>query len=99
MARADLQNVLPSLGHPKEYALVTAVLKFSDVVERVADLLLPHLICEFLYDLAEKFNDFYRDCHVVGDPLQNQRLVICEGVAVTMKKAMYLLGITPIDKI
>jgi hypothetical protein len=24
------------------------------VVERVADFLLPHLICEFLYDTAEK---------------------------------------------
>ncbi|KAJ1492832.1 tRNA synthetases class I (R)-domain-containing protein [Baffinella frigidus] len=96
---AELKGVQPSLGHPKEYALVTAVLKFADVIERVADQLLPHLICEFLYDVAEKFSEFYRDCHVVGDPLQNQRLVICEGVAVTMKKAMFLLGITPIDKI
>ena len=99
VAPAELKGVQPSLAHPKEYALVTAVLKFADVVERVADQLLPHLICEFLYDVAEKFSEFYRDCHVVGDPLQNQRLVICEGVAVTMKKAMFLLGITPIDKI
>ena len=34
---AELKGVMPSISHPKEYALVTAVLKFADVVERVAD--------------------------------------------------------------
>uniref|UniRef100_A0A7S4JEK2 arginine--tRNA ligase n=1 Tax=Guillardia theta TaxID=55529 RepID=A0A7S4JEK2_GUITH len=95
----DLANVLPSVQHPKEYQLVLHILKFPEVVERVADTLLPHLICEFLYDTAEKFNDFYRDCHVIGDPLQSQRLVICEVVAAVMKKGMSLLGITPLEKI
>jgi len=97
--KGDLATVLPSVTHPKEYALCMHVLKFPEVVERVADFLLPHLICEFLYDTAERFNEFYRECHVVGDPLQNQRLVICEGVAAVMKKGMFLLGITPLDKI
>eukprot|EP00960_Hanusia_phi_P065206 766024-Hanusia_phi.AAC.3 len=95
----DLANVLPSVQHPKEYQLVLHILKFPEVVERVADTLLPHLICEFLYDTAEKFNDFYRDCHVIGDPLQSQRLVICEVVATVMRKGMSLLGITPLEKI
>ena len=36
----------------------------GQVVERVADQLLPHLLCEFLYEAAERFNDFYRDCKV-----------------------------------
>jgi len=97
--KGDLATLLPSVTHPKEYALCMHVLKFPEVVERVADFLLPHLICEFLYDTAERFNEFYRECHVVGDPLQNQRLVICEGVAAVMKKGMFLLGITPLDKI
>lgn len=56
-------------------------------------------ICEFLYETAEKFNEFYRECMVVGDPLQNQRLVICEGVAEVMRKAFSILGITPVDKL
>ena len=35
---------------------------------------MPHLICEFLYDTAEKFNEFYRECKVVGDPqVQRER--------------------------
>ena len=54
---------------------------------------------QFLYDAAEKFNEFYRECHVVGDAQQNQRLVICEGTAAVMKKGMFLLGITPLNKI
>ena len=29
------------------------------------------------YDTAEKFNEFYRECHVVGDPLQ-----VCTDAAV-----------------
>mmetsp|Transcript_8479 Transcript_8479/g.19993 ORF Transcript_8479/g.19993 Transcript_8479/m.19993 type:complete len:625 (-) Transcript_8479:153-2027(-) len=95
----DLAGVLPSVDHPKEYQLVLHVLKFPEVLERVMDGLLPHLMCEFLYQTAELFNDFYRDCKVVGDPLQNNRLVVCEGVAAVMKHGMFLLGITPLEKI
>jgi len=97
--KGDLASILPSVTHAKEYALCMHILKFPEIVERVADWLLPHLICEFLYDAAEKFNEFYRECHVVGDAQQNQRLVICEGTAAVMKKGMYLLGITPLNKI
>ena len=35
----------------------------------------------------------------VGDAREKERLVICEGVAAVMKKGMFLLGITPLDKI
>jgi len=99
VSQAELLSSLPSVSHAKEYQLVLHVLKFPEVLERVMDGLLPHLMCEFLYETAEKFNDFYRDCKVVGDPLQNQRLVICEGVAAVMKAGMHLLGITPLEKI
>jgi arginyl-tRNA synthetase len=30
---------------------------------------------------------------------QNPRLVLCEATAVVMKKGMFLLGITPLEKI
>jgi len=99
VAPEDLKGVLPSVSHPKELALVLHILRFPEVMERVTDLLLPHLICDFLYETAEKFNEFYKDCKVIGDPLQNNRLVICETVALVMHKALSLLGITPLEKI
>jgi arginyl-tRNA synthetase len=80
-------------------ALVLHILKFPEVLERVLDRLEPHAICDFLYETAEKFNDFYRDCKVQGDPDMMGRLVICQVVAKVMHKALWILGITPLEKI
>lgn len=69
------------------------------MLERVLDRLEPHLVCDYLYETAEKFNEFYRECKVVGDANQAGRLVICEVTAVVMHKALWILGITPLEKI
>eukprot|EP00955_Chlamydomonas_euryale_P107353 365760-Chlamydomonas_euryale.AAC.6 len=56
-------------------------------------------LCDYLYELSEKFNSFYVECKVLGSPEEDSRLVLVEATAVVMRQCFYLLGITPLYKI
>ena len=58
-------------------------------------------ITDYLYELTNVFGKCYNDAEwkVVGTPLQNSRLLLCEATAATLKKGLDLLGIKTVDKI
>lgn len=53
-----------------EVALAKQLLAFHDTLESVVENLMPHHLCEYLYNTSSLFSDFFRDCKVVGDPKQ-----------------------------
>lgn len=87
-----------SLEHPSEVELGLHLLRFSEVLQVVEDELLPNLLTDFLYTLAQKFNAFFRDCRVEGALEQNRRLLLCEAVARTMQKGLEILGIQTVER-
>lgn len=87
------------LDQAEERALGLHLLQFSEVVEEALLNLLPNVLCEYLYNLSEKFSTFYQHCKVNGSPEETSRLLLCEATAIVMRKCFYLLGITPIYKI
>jgi len=93
-----LKNHTIKLNHPSEISLGFHLLRFSEVLEQVAQDLLPHRLCDYLYEMAEKFNAFFRDCRVEGEKEQNSRLLLCEAVGKTLKQGLYLLGIKTVDR-
>ncbi|MEW6279436.1 MAG: arginine--tRNA ligase, partial [Candidatus Eremiobacterota bacterium] len=54
-----------SLREPAERNLALTLLRLGDVLDKVAEALTPHVLCEYLYDLARAFNTFYHDCPVL----------------------------------
>nr|GEZ11368.1 arginine--tRNA ligase, chloroplastic/mitochondrial [Tanacetum cinerariifolium] len=58
---------------------------------------LPHFLCEYLYDLSKNFNRFCDESSVceVGSVLEDAELLLCEATRVVMEKGFQLLGITP----
>lgn len=98
----DIENVQKSskidLQHPSEVALGLYVLQFEDVLRQFENDLLPNVLTEYLYGLAEKFNAFFRDCRVEGSPEQNSRLLLCESVARTLKLGLAILGVKTVEK-
>ena len=70
--------------------------------QKQCDNLMPHNITDYLFQLVSCFNDCYNnrtEWKVVGHPLQNSRLQLCEATAVTLKKGLELIGIVTVDKI
>ena len=93
-----LKGVEIALEHPSEIALGVHLTQFGETLKTTARDLLPNRLTDYLYGLAEKFNAFFRDCRVEGSPEQNQRLILCEAVAQTMKKGLDILGVKTVDK-
>jgi len=98
----DMQELykssLISLEHPSEVSLGLHLLRFSDVLEQMAQDLLPNYLTDYLYMLAQKFNQFFRDCRVQGDARQNERLLLCELAARTLEQGLSILGLKTLDR-
>jgi arginyl-tRNA synthetase len=87
-----------SLKHDSEVDLALQLARFHETLEVFAKELYPHVMTEYLYQLAQKFNIFFRDCKVVGSEEQNERLLLCECVANVMEKGLYLLGLKTVER-
>ena len=62
--------------------------------------LLPNRLCEYLYELSEKFNKFFESCPVLKseEPLRTSRLLLCDVTARTLKLGLSLLGISVLER-
>jgi len=81
-----------------ERSLLRKITEYSEVVEKATLELMPHHICTYLYELAQRFNSFYEHNRVIGDVREVQRLTLVGHYADTLKHGLTLLGITAPDK-
>jgi len=72
--------------------------RFGEVLDAVSRDLVPNRLCEYLYELAEKFHAFFRDCRVEGDPQEESRLMLCEATARILEKGLNLLGLKTLER-
>ena len=83
------------LTEPAERALALALLDFGDVVVQVGDLLEPHRLCTYLFDLAQHFSAFYEQCPVLKADSETRasRLALCAATLAVLDQGLDLLGI------
>ncbi len=84
---------------PDERSLLRKITEYAEAVERATNELMPHHICTYLYELAQKFNQFYEHNRVVGDERQAVRLQLVSYYATTLKSGLTLLGITAPERL
>ena len=84
----------------KEISLLRFMCTFSETVSLSADTMSPHLIANFLYDFAQKFNSFYSEVPVLNakEDLRFFRLVLVYCSAQVIKNGLKLLGINVVEK-
>lgn len=85
-----------AIAEPAERSLALRLLGFASVVDAVADSLEPHRLCNYLYDLAAAFHQFYEQCPVLAAPdlpTRGSRLALCDLTARTLEQGLSLLGI------
>jgi arginyl-tRNA synthetase len=93
-----LKKAKITLRHPSEVSLGLHLRRFAETLNAVSNDLTPNRLTEYLYDLAQCFNAFFRDCRVQGDDLQNERLLLCEITARIMKQGLDILGVKTVEK-
>lgn len=86
------------LTHPSERALALKLLQFPETLLAVTEDLLPHRLCEYLYELAELFNAFFRDCRVEGSDQLASRTALVASTARILSQGLNLLGLEDLDR-
>lgn len=83
-----------------ELVLAKHLLQLNEVINAVDGDLLPNRICQYLFELSQKFNQFFEQCPVLKaeEPLRSSRLVLCDLTARTLKLGLGLLGIQVLER-
>ncbi len=80
---------------PAERALALHLLEYGATLERVGELLEPHRLCTYLFELAQLFTAFYDQCPVLKaeESVRESRLALCALVLRRLSGGLELLGI------
>lgn len=102
LRKADEKNFKPGLENdyiltsPLEINVAKALSKFEEAVVEAAKEYKPNLLCNYLYDLAQKFNSFYNEIPVLQsetDIEREGRLALTAATLQILENGLKLLGI------
>ncbi|NEZ65200.1 arginine--tRNA ligase [Leptolyngbyaceae cyanobacterium CCMR0082] len=88
------------LEDDSELTLAKHLLELDTTVMEVARDLYPNRLCQYLFELSQKFNQFYDRCSVLQaeEPQRTSRLMLCDLTARTLKLGLSLLGIPVLER-
>lgn len=88
------------LKEETEIALAKHILLLNEAIAAVETELLPNRLCQYLFELSQKFNQFYDRCPVLqaAEPLRTSRLLLCDFTARILKLGLNLLGIQVLER-
>jgi arginyl-tRNA synthetase len=83
-----------------EFTLAKHLLLLENVIAEVAVDLYPNRLCQYLFELSQKFNSFYDACPVLKaeGTMRVSRLALCDLTARTLKLGLGLLGIEVLER-
>lgn len=89
-----------SITTEREKNLILLIARFPDTSKQAAISSAPHIIAEYLNDLAQAFNRFYaQDSVLDADPkTRGARLAIVQATAQVVKNGLTLLGIKTLER-
>lgn len=100
VGQSDSEKLHVTELNTDESNLLRSLVKFNEVIYEAAKSFAPHLISNYLFDLAQKFNVFYQKNNVMKSEGESKklRLQLTESVSDVMKKGLDLLGIQTVEK-
>jgi arginyl-tRNA synthetase len=83
------------VASPEAKAMFAAALRFEEAVERAAAELAPHHVAQYLLELVDAYNVFYREVRLI-EPLDEagsaRRVAAMESLRAIVNRALSLLG-------
>ena len=89
---------VPEKPEQNEASLAKKILEFPEVVQASAKNLSPNAIASYAFDLSQLFNGFYHENKVIGSEYESFRLKLVDAFRMTIKNALYLLGIDVMEE-
>ncbi|MGF1496222.1 MAG: arginine--tRNA ligase [Elainellaceae cyanobacterium] len=84
----------------EELALARHILQLDEVLYAIDQDLLPNRLCQYLFELSQKFNQFYDRCPILQaeEPVRTSRLILADLTARTIRLGLSLLGIPVLER-
>ena len=102
--KIDFENLTEdekiNLAEVEELVLGKHILQLSEVLAEVEQDLLPNRLCQYLFELSQKFNLFYDRCPILKapEPQRSSRLILADLTARTLKLGLSLLGMEVLER-
>ncbi len=83
------------LNNPLEEKVISLLAGFPGKVKEAAELYKPHILCHYLLELAQAFNEFYHALPVISEAQETMdaRLLLVDSVRQVLANGLTLLGI------
>lgn len=82
----------------EELSVLKLLPKFSETIEIAAKSYSPNLLCNYLYELASKYNSFYNAHKIMGSEKEEFRLALTAATGIIIKNGLGILGIKAPEK-
>jgi len=85
----------------EEKEILRFLILFPEAILNSAVYFSPHFLCQYLYELSQKFNFFYEHHLILKEKNKNLktfRLLLTQATANVIKKGLFILGIKTIEK-
>ena len=98
--KTNLKADLKLLKEKEESELIKLLSDFPQIAAKASKDLKPHLAANFLYSLAQKFNEYYHIHQVLkaDEKVRDARILLISSVGQVIKNGLALLGISVLEK-
>ena len=86
-----------TINDPIAYNIMTKLLSFTDIVISAANKKEPHIICNYVYELASLFHTYYAKEKFITDDIiyTNERMALLKAIKIVINNSLNLIGIIP----
>lgn len=94
-------NQFSTIDNPLAYIILNKLYEFEDIVIKAGLKQMPHLICDYLYELTKIFNEYYEQEKIITDDeiYTNERLNLLLAIKIVINNAFNLIGIIPREEL
>lgn len=82
----------------EENELLRFLIQFPYVLEQAAEEFAPNLVCNYLFELSQKFNLFYQKHKIIGSDKEEFRLDLTKATGTVLQNGLHILGIETVEK-
>lgn len=91
----DKMDLFSTIDNEVAYTILNKLIEFEDVVIGAASKGLPHLVANYMYELASMFHSYYAVEKIVTDDevYTRERLALISAIKIVMNNAASMLGL------
>lgn len=86
-----------TLNEPLAYTIMNKLLNYTDTIISAAEKRQPHIICNYVYELATLFHSYYSQEKFITEDEQytSEHMVLLKSIKIVINNSLNLLGIIP----